>query len=213
MTSDGRIGAVAAVRDVPHPIRLALRVLETPHVLLAGEGARRFAELHGLVEPFGPSPHAREAYERCRARAQAEPDRWLPHWNFATAPDVPAACDTIGAVAMDREGRLAVANSTGGASPMLLGRVGDSPLVGCGFYCSPAAAVAATGHGETIIRHMLSRAAHDHIAQGDTAERALARALAKMGDAPAGLIAIHRGGVAGASNRTMPCSFRVAARG
>lgn len=87
---------------------------------------------------------------------------------------------------------------------MLHGRVGDTPLVGCGFYAGAAAAVATTGIGEEIIRRMLARAVHDWIAQGEEIARACERGVASLpAEIPVGVIAISRRGAAIAANRDM----------
>jgi len=214
MTSDGRLGAVAAIQRVRNPILVAREVMKTPHVMLAAGGATAFARRCGFADFYEPQPTARERFERVRAamksgRTDDLRDAWRSfdvkrYWNFASTYDEAFACDTIGAVAIDRDGLLAVANSTGGASPMLAGRVGDSPIIGCGFFAGPAAAVASTGIGEEIIRRMLCRQVHDWIAQGDEVARAVERGVAQYPkEVPIGLIAISRRGSASAHNRDM----------
>jgi L-asparaginase/beta-aspartyl-peptidase (threonine type) len=95
-------------------------------------------------------------------------------WNFEDPlPEELVPNDTVGAVARDREGRLAAANSTGGAVPMLLGRVGDSPIPGAGFWASPHGAVVTTGIGEEIIRRLAAKAVADRMAAGEDAVTAL----------------------------------------
>jgi L-asparaginase/beta-aspartyl-peptidase (threonine type) len=207
--------------------------------MLCGEGAIDFARRCGFEDWYKPSAHAHEAYERIRTiirdgRKDELREAWRTfdlkrYWNFAQnydevlAPATPrpakdlvglshgeGGCDTIGAVAVDRDGRLAVANSTGGASPMLRGRVGDSPIVGCGFYAGPAAAVAATGVGEEIVRRQLCRQVYDWISQGDEVARAVERGVTQCPkDIPIGLIAINRRGRAQANNRSMAWSENV----
>ncbi|MBI2931382.1 MAG: isoaspartyl peptidase/L-asparaginase [Planctomycetes bacterium] len=213
MTSEARMGGVAAIQRVRNPILVAREVMKTPHVLLAGEGALEFARRCGFADYYQPTPAVRERYDRIRAALEKGGEdvraAWRSfdiqrYWNFATRYEDLFGCDTIGAVAVDREGRLAVANSTGGASPMLRGRVGDSPLVGCGFYAGPAAAVAATGIGEEIIRRMLCRQVHDWIAQGEGIARACERGIAQFPqEVPVGMIGISRSGSACAANREM----------
>ena len=213
MTSDGRLGGVAAIQRVKNPVQVAREVVKTPHVLLAGEGAVEFARCCGFADFYQPSAQARERFEKVRDALKEgrftevrEPWRSFDlkrYWNFAS-PYETVFCDTIGAVAIDREGLLATANSTGGAAPMLRGRVGDSPIVGCGFYAGPSAAVVATGLGEEIIRRMLCRQVYDWISQGDEVARACERGVALFpGDVPVGVIAISRRGSAAAANRDM----------
>jgi isoaspartyl peptidase/L-asparaginase-like protein (Ntn-hydrolase superfamily) len=183
----GRAGAVAGVRRVKNPVLAARAVMErTPHVLLAGPAADRFARAAGLtvVTPGYFSTTAR-AVALARARASAT----------ATAAD---RHGTVGAVALDRSGNLAAATSTGGFTNKLPGRVGDSPLVGAGTYADNAScAVSGTGSGEHFMRAVL---AYDVAARmryrGETlaeaARGALARVVALGGDG--GLIAVDWSG-------------------
>jgi len=148
-----RAGAVAAVRYVRNPIRLARRVLEdTPHVFLVGEGADRFAEQAGVTLV------ANDYFITPDRLQQLEALRWHLKQSGASQPAMPAALDeppfgTVGAVARDRAGRLAAATSTGGMNGKRPGRVGDSPVIGAGCYADNAScAVSTTGHGEWFLR-------------------------------------------------------------
>lgn len=211
MDSEGRLGVVACIREVKNPILVAREVMTTPHVILSGDGAVKFARLRGFAPYYNPTERARENFKKFRQLAkngQFE-GRWTgfnlrENWNFSTSYEEVFEGDTIGAVAIDRQGRLAVANSTGGASPMLCGRVGDSPIIGCGFYAGPAASVATTGIGEEIIRKMLARHVYDLIASGEEVQTACQKGLALYPkEVPIGIIAISRRGVGQASNRDM----------
>jgi len=139
-------GAVACVRGVRNPIALARCVLDDGrHVLLAGEGAERFARERGL--PFAPEQwlvtEERRA-ERASARAGGR---------VSLDRDESGASGTVGAVARDARGHLAAATSTGGMTNQQPGRVGDSPILGAGTWADDATcAVSATGHGEAFIR-------------------------------------------------------------
>ncbi|MEW6214438.1 MAG: isoaspartyl peptidase/L-asparaginase [Nitrospirota bacterium] len=109
--------------------------------------------------------------------------------------------DTIGAVAIDKDGKLAVANSTGGSSPMMLGRVGDSPIVGCGFYAGSACAVVITGVGEEIIKRMLAKTVYDMIFNGEDVKTACEKGVNMFPpEIIVGIIAISRRGYAVMSN-------------
>jgi L-asparaginase/beta-aspartyl-peptidase (threonine type) len=222
MDSDGRIGVVAAVRGIKNPIRLAREVMNTPHVILSGEGAAALARRRGIADPHpGATTHARERFERVRRVVGEKIHEELSaawrafdmkaHWNFPVAyEEVFGHGDTIGAVALDLQGRLAVANSTGGASPMLAGRIGDSPIIGCGFYAGRSAAVATTGLGEEIIRRMLARGVHDAIAQGEEVARAAEQGVSQYPrEVPVGVLAICRRGWASVHNRDMAWAARV----
>jgi L-asparaginase / beta-aspartyl-peptidase len=153
---DGRTlaaGAVAAVRRIAHPIRLARRVLETGDaLLLVGEGAQRFAARCGIAEvpeSYLITPARQEEWVRVRARG-------VPVG--ATEEAGPGSAGTVGAVARDRSGHLAAATSTGGRVNKPVGRVGDSPLIGAGVYAEDrTCAVSATGHGEALMRVLLAK--------------------------------------------------------
>lgn len=144
---DGRTlkaGAVNAVRYTKNPISLARTVMEKcEHVFLSGEGAIEFALQHGL------EMEAVHYFETEKARQE-----WLEI--IQEEEKVPQK-DTVGAVALDQDGNLAVATSTGGIEGQLKGRVGDSPILGGGSYASnEACAVSATGDGEVIMRGALA---------------------------------------------------------
>jgi beta-aspartyl-peptidase (threonine type) len=167
MTSDGKFGAVACIRDVRHPIQVASLVHSTPHNLLVGEGAIAFARAHGHA-PYDPfTPEATRRYDEVRkvlrlAKAQAEEYSWdmttlALHWNYPQdIKSMLGDSDTVGLLASD--GRtFAAASSTGGTIMTLLGRVGDVPLIGCGIYAGPKGAIAVTGAGDFLARQMLAR--------------------------------------------------------
>lgn len=215
MDSQGALGAVACLRNVRNPVRAAHAVSQTPHWLLAGEGAERLARVAGLP-PSAPLSERvlkrhRDMVERLRGAAPVLPGvdncDFERFWNYE-APNVMkgvAACDTVGAVTRDAGGVFAVACSTGGASPALLGRVGDSPIMGAGFYAGPCGAVAATGIGEHIVRHLLAHTVYGWIAGGMQLDRALQRGVALFPeDVDIGLIAVSRSDAGALSNRAMP---------
>jgi len=216
MDSEGKIGAVAALQAVLNPIRVAREVMNTPHILLAGEGATRFAEQRGVAQPHpGANEEAVRRFEKLRAllgeqRYEELRTSWKNfdlrgHWNFDVAYDeMFGHGDTVGAVAIDQRGVLAVANSTGGASPMLAGRVGDTPIPGSGFYAGSAAAVAATGIGEEIIRRMISIRVYDEINQGTSVEKSCRNAIERFPkEYSLGVISISREGFGAEHNRDM----------
>jgi beta-aspartyl-peptidase (threonine type) len=144
-----RAGAVAGIEGIRNPVSAARRVLESsPHVLLAGEGAGRFARFHRLA---GMGPHSSRQKRLHQKALRAGPD-WMGKYRtlFGTG--------TVGAAALDRSGTLSAGASTGGIGLMLPGRVGDSPLIGAGVYAdNRSAAVSMTGEGESIIRAGLAR--------------------------------------------------------
>ena len=166
MDSRGTLGAVAALRSVRNPILVARDVARTPHVLLAAEGAQRFARLMGHASYDVVPDKARRDHQHllkqlatcAQPMAGVDNVAFEHYWNYPGAPPfkAPRGCDTVGAVVRDASGHFAVAGSTGGSAPCLLGRVGDTPLIGCGFYAGAHGAVAATGIGEYLIRTMLA---------------------------------------------------------
>lgn len=147
-----QVGAVAAVERLKNPIQVARRLLTGKHNMLVGPGAEAWAVEAGfpLVEPaIFIVPREQRRYERCLKEGPPGSDSV-----FAKSGD------TVGAVAIDRQGNLAAATSTGGTLFKPVGRVGDSPLPGCGYYAdNQSAAVSCTGHGESIIRVQLARTA------------------------------------------------------
>lgn len=176
MTGDRRIGSVAAVPWLRHPIRVARLVLEDgEHVLLCGPGALAFAREHGIE----PDPPERLISERARARFLHRGDR---------------RGDTVGACAIDREGRLAAATSTGGIAGKRPGRIGDSPLPGAGTWAEyDAGAASATGEGEAIIRSLTARRALELLRAGHAplvAARAAVEEIADPGGGEGGLILV-----------------------
>lgn len=217
MDTRGRLGAVACVQGVKNPVLLARAVADTPHWLLAGEGASRFAAAIGHPAHTTISGHQRAAHEKVvRELAGSVPampgiapeaKAFLRFWNYQTPLDLPAhaACDTVGAVVRGPDGHFGVALSTGGSAPSLLGRVGDTPIVGSGFYAGPVGAVAATGIGEQIVRHLLARTVYGWIEDGMPLERALERGVGLFDPrVPIGLIAVSRTEAAARSNQDMP---------
>ncbi len=191
-----KAGAVAGVSHLRNPVLAARLVMEqSPHVLLVGEGAEKFAFAHGM-EPVSPEIFSTpERYQQLLAARGAGETR-LDH---AAPLDEASKMGTVGAVALDKAGNLAAATSTGGMTNKLPGRVGDSPLPGAGCYANNASvAVSCTGTGEVFIRTL---AAYDIAALMDYGGLSLAEACERvvMEKLPAlegsgGLIAIDREG-------------------
>lgn len=189
-------GAVASVRTPRNPIRLARAVLErTPHVLLAGPGADRYAEEVGLVLA-GPDHFVTP--ERLRQLREAQE---AGKYGLSSAPEGKDkdVYGTVGAVACDKSGHVAAATSTGGMTNKRPGRVGDSPLIGAGTYAwDETAAVSGTGHGEPFIRlGVAGRVSALMELLGlplqEAAERVIHRDLAPL-SGRGGLIAVDRRG-------------------
>jgi beta-aspartyl-peptidase (threonine type) len=194
-------GAVAAIHGVRHPVSVARLVMQrSPHVLLVGPGALRFAKRSGA--------------ELCPARSLLV-GRELARWNriragarvLVTKEFSPRARPhgTVGAVAVDRKGRVAAATSTGGTQDKAPGRVGDSAIVGCGTYADDRrGAASCTGWGEPILRAVMAKTAVDALAEGrspSSASRAAVRELSRLSGF-GGVILVDREGRAGASFNT-----------
>lgn len=216
---DGRdlnVGAVAAVQRVRHPITLARLVMtESEHALLVGVGAETFARQQDLPVCSTEELLAGRELERWRAaQASGNPREWEPFGNpqdrpsgvVQSNPSRARPSDTVGAVALDREGNLAAATSTGGTFNKLPGRVGDSPLVGCGAYAdNRTGAVSATGLGEALMKVVISKTACDFIARGMTAQAAADAAVAILAErttGEGGLIVLDRRGRVGVAHNT-----------
>uniref|UniRef100_H3BWC3 Isoaspartyl peptidase/L-asparaginase n=1 Tax=Tetraodon nigroviridis TaxID=99883 RepID=H3BWC3_TETNG len=177
---DGRTlssGAVSSVRNIPSPVSLARAVMEkTPHLLLTSRGANLFAESIGMATvPTDTLVTAkeREAWEKHKSYNTGVKEDFNSQW----------AHDTVGAVAVDSVGNVACATSTGGIRNKMAGRVGDSPIIGCGGYADNlSGAVSCTGHGESILKVTLARLILSHMEQGKSAVESSQLALQYMGD-------------------------------
>ncbi len=158
-----RAGAVASVQRVANPITVARSVLhDSPHVFLVGEGAERFAAAAGLplCDPAALVVERERLLWDERRRMKDEGRTAADSGRAAFG-----AADTVGAVALDAAGDLAVGNSTGGTFFKHPGRVGDTPIIGCGFYAdNTLGAAACTGWGEQIMKTVLAKTTVDQIA-------------------------------------------------
>ncbi|MGL3821894.1 isoaspartyl peptidase/L-asparaginase family protein [Sphingopyxis sp. R3-92] len=171
------VGAVACVRFLFNPVEAAHAMLREPPVLLVGAGAEAFARSRGIAE-------AREGI-----RPTAHPAR--DH-------------DTVGCVALDREGHVAAATSTGGLEATLAGRVGDAPLPGCGFYAEDGiGAVSLSGDGEAIARTLLAARVMRALETtgASTAATTIFAPMARLG-AEAGVILLDREGAIGIAHNS-----------
>ncbi len=213
VSRDACIGAVAALQRVKNPILVARKVMEeTDHVMLAGEGARRFARVMGFPD-HDPVTAARKAdWQDKRKRVDEVLGKHSLKMRRFLKDHPEYAGGTVGATAVDANGILAAATSTGGVTMKLVGRVGDSPLAGAGNYASKHVAASATGTGEFVMRALAARAISEAVAHG----AALARAVSEVLDglrrdyaADVGIVAVDSAGtpVAQHLTRDMPHAF------
>jgi L-asparaginase / beta-aspartyl-peptidase len=199
-----QVGAVACVELIKNPISLARKVLESPHVLLVGKGAQEYALERGIpmceLEDLVTERQYQIWLEKKAQASEASNIENEPRYHRREVASVEARKEkhgTVGAVAIDQAGRLAAATSTGGIPNQYPGRVGDSPLVGCGFYADDNAAVSCTGDGEDFTRLLIAKRAADMVAHGETARDAAITAIAFLGakaTGTGGLIMVDRKG-------------------
>ena len=197
---DRRAGAVAGLRTTRTPISLARRLMEEgPHVFLSGKGADHFARDAGLEQVEN------DWFVTSERRRQL--DELLESGGF----DADVKYGTVGAVAVDTEGHVAAATSTGGLTAKRWGRIGDSPLIGAGTYADDrAAAISATGSGEYFIRAVAAHQLAERVRLGgESLQAALDGVLADIGElgGTGGLIAVAPDGEA-AWGFTTPAMYR-----
>jgi L-asparaginase / beta-aspartyl-peptidase len=161
-----RAGGVGCVEHLRNPVRAARKILsESPHIYFVAEGAERFAVEHGVPLCKNEDLIIPREIERLRDfqanLAQREKDLFAPAISH----------DTVGAVALDRDGNIAAATSTGGTLNKAPGRLGDSSLIGCGCYADNASAAASTtGWGEPIMKLVLAKWSADRVSAGNAPE-------------------------------------------
>lgn len=178
-TSDGRLGAIMAIEDTPNPVHVAAGLLDEPIHILVGQGARDWADSQGYPK------------------------------DTVEGSDSPSGNDTVGCVAIDENGLMAVASSTGGCTGRPRGRVGDTPLWGPGLWIDEEIALAATGIGEEITIKMLC---HRVAVQTGNLQERLAYGLSLFEpNIEVGLIGITANGEGlGLANTGMPWAIRSA---
>ena len=194
-----KAGAVAAIRNFPNPVRIARRILEkTDHILLAGMGCEEFAHREGF--------HSVPIEELLTPRELRRLEMIIRDKRYHAAYSFGRKRGTVGCVAMDQDGNVAAATSTGGTPKKLPGRVGDTPLIGCGTYAeNGAGGVSCTGWGEAIMKVMLAREVSERMRAGESA-RASAEAgilvLETKAEGLGGLICIDPAGAVGIAYNT-----------
>ncbi len=200
MTDDLACGAVAAIEDVKNPILVARKVMDTPHILLVGRDATKFARKMGFRYYDPITPESKEKWrESIRRIKTGDLPAYAEKWR-----DFEAHEGTVGAVARDSSGGFCAGSSTGGTAFMMAGRVGDTPIIGGGIYCGPEAAVSVTGVGEDITKRVLAKFVYDRIAAGRKAQAACDEGIKLFKKAvPVGVIAAGKDGAGEACNRDM----------
>lgn len=168
-------GAAGLLRDIKNPVRLARIVMEdTDHVFVVGEGAEELAKLHNLPRK-DPSTELRVKYYKDQKERFLHGKPELPKL-AALVKEHPEVfkLETVGAVALDNDGNVAAATSTGGFPLKLPGRIGDSPIIGAGTYAdNECGACSATGVGEIAMRLVLSKTVCDLMGRGTSAQEAV----------------------------------------
>jgi N4-(beta-N-acetylglucosaminyl)-L-asparaginase len=170
MDENMNIGSVAFLQHIVHPVSVARAVMEkTPHAMLVGEGALRFALQQGFKKE-----------KLLTARSEAEWKEWLK--KSAYQPEVNVENhDTIGMIAIDKQGNLSGACTTSGLSYKMHGRVGDSPIIGAGLFVdNEVGAAVATGHGEEVMRIAGCHTVVELMRQGATPEEACKKAVERI---------------------------------
>jgi beta-aspartyl-peptidase (threonine type) len=173
-----RAGGVGCVERLRNPVRAARKILsESPHVYFVAEGAEKFAAEHGLELCRNEDLVIPREVERLRKHQhEAEGQGDTANGNDLFAPSI--SHDTVGAVALDRDGNIAAATSTGGTLNKAPGRLGDSSLIGCGCYADDlSAAVSTTGWGEPIMKLVLAKWTADRVSAGNLPEWAAQEAM------------------------------------
>jgi len=173
-----RAGGVGCVERIANPVRAARKILsDSPHVYFVAQGAERFAAEHGIQLCRNEDLVIAREVERLRefqAKTETSDDDLF-------APAI--SHDTVGAVALDRQGNIAAATSTGGTLNKAPGRLGDSSLIGCGCYADNlSAAASTTGWGEPIMKLVLAKWAADRVGSGNLPEWAAAEAINYLKD-------------------------------
>ncbi|MGB7598899.1 MAG: isoaspartyl peptidase/L-asparaginase [Candidatus Sulfotelmatobacter sp.] len=172
-----RAGGVGCVERLRNPVRAARKILsESPHVYFVAEGAERFAAEHGIQLCRNEDLIIPREVERLRKYQQEAAHESTNDGNDLFAPSI--SHDTVGAVALDCNGNIAAATSTGGTLNKAPGRLGDSSLIGCGCYADNlSAAASTTGWGEPIMKLVLAKWSADRVSAGNLPEWAAQEAM------------------------------------
>jgi beta-aspartyl-peptidase (threonine type) len=206
-----KAGAASLLTDIKNPVHLARIIMEnTDHIYIVGEGAEKLAGLFKL-ERRDPTTELRVKYwKELKSKLNKGEVDYLPK-TFKLIKENPRLfqLDTVGAVALDRDGNVAAATSSGGVTLKFPGRIGDTPLIGCGNYAdNEAGACSATGFGEIAMRLVLAKAVCDEMRDGASAENAVENLIVlvnrRIRDTPnsMGLIAVDKNGGFGVAHNS-----------
>jgi len=211
-----RAGGVGCVERLRNPVRAARKILsESPHVYFVGEGAEKFAAEHGVPLCRNEDliiPREVERLKKYQAELAQRDESQDGNDLFApSAHDATISHDTVGAVALDRDGNIAAATSTGGTLNKAPGRLGDSSLIGCGCYAdNDSAAASTTGWGEPIMKLVLAKWTADRVLAGNLPEWAAQEAmnyLKQRLNGHGGIIVLDRQGHIGVAHNTPRMAF------
>ena len=185
MNAEGKAGSVTYVQRVKHPIALARMVMEkTPHVILSGDGAEKFAREMGFPEEDLLTEESRIEYEEWKKTSKYQPIINIERH------------DTIGLLAMDSKGVLAGGCSTSGMAYKMEGRVGDSPIIGAGLFVdNEYGACVGTGHGEYVLRALSAFLVVEFIRQGMHPQKACEKAIKRIIEKNKGAVEAYQVGL------------------
>lgn len=221
MDEFGNCGSVAALENIVHPISVARLVMEkTPHVMLVGEGALKFALQQGFKEENLLTPKSEKAWKEWLKKSEYKPEINIENKSFRPdkLPGNKFNHDTIGMLALDAKGNLSGACTTSGMAYKMRGRVGDSPIIGAGLYVdNEIGGATSTGVGEEVIRNVGSFLVVELMRQGyspeDACKEAVMRIIKKKPDIAkniqVGFLAINKQGKYGAFSIQKGFSFAV----
>ena len=213
MDGNGDIGAVSFLERIKHPVSVARKVMETtPHVLLSGEGAQKFAVANGFpLEDGRLSPEAEREWKKWLEKSKYKPEVNIENRKAIATPyffeDGSANHDTMGTIAMDSTGKLSGMVTTSGLAFKMRGRVGDSPIIGAGLFVdNEVGAATSSGVGEEVIRICGTHTVIEQMRSGKTPEEACREAIrrivkrdaGKAKDIQVGFLAISKTGDVGA---------------
>ncbi len=213
MDGNGDCGAVSFLERIKHPVSVARKVMETtPHILLSGEGAQKFAVANGFALESGElSPEAQREWKKWLEKSKYKPEANIENQRAAASPyffdDGSPNHDTMATVAMDAKGKLSGMVTTSGLAFKMRGRVGDSPIIGAGLFVDDeVGAATSSGVGEEVIRICGTHTVIEQMRFGRTPEQACREAVnrivkrdpAKAKEIQVGFLALSRKGEIGA---------------